>query len=234
MSLKKIYLIILLLFFSSNIHAFSPYTATYDLYADTPMGDYKIGIAKFSLETNDINYIYSSSASTSSIWSALYKFSRQEKSIGTYIYNELVSRSYSIVENVGDNDEKNINIDFFPEKNYATYNNKKKWKIVPGTLVDELSVYLALSQDVKNNPSHAEFTYQVALEDKVKFQTFIVEGNEVITINNEEINTTLVNCPDLDLTLNLSQELEFLPVLINKINKKNTFRMVLQSFEFSS
>ena len=168
------------------------------------------------------------------MWSALYKFSRQEKSIGTNIYDELVSRRYSIIENVGDNAEKNINIDFFPEKNYATYNNKKKWKITPGTLVDELSVYLALSQDIKNNPSHSEFTYQVALEDKVKFQTFIVEGNEVITINNEEFNTTLVNCPDLDLTLNLSQELEFLPVLINKINKKNTFRMVLQSFEFSS
>ena len=234
MSLKKTYLIILLIFFSSNIHAFSPYTATYDLYADTSMGDYKIGIAKFRLETNDNNYIYSSSASTTSMWSALYKFSRQEKSIGTNIYDELVSRRYSIVENMGDNDAKNINIDFFPEKNYATYNNKKKWKIVPGTLVDELSVYLALSQDVKNNPSHSEFTYQVALEDKVKFQTFIVEGNEIIIINNEEINTTLVNCPDLDLTLNLYQELEFLPVLINKINKKNTFRMVLQSFEFSS
>ena len=234
MSLKKTYLIILLIFFSSNIHAFSPYTATYDLYADTSMGNYKIGIAEFSLERNDNNYIYSSSASTKSMWSALYKFSRQEKSIGTNIYDELVSRRYSIIENVGDNAEKNINIDFFPEKNYATYNNKKKWKITPGTLVDELSVYLALSQDIKNNPSHSEFTYQVALEDKVKFQTFIVEGNEVITINNEEFNTTLVNCPDLDLTLNLSQELEFLPVLINKINKKNTFRMVLQSFEFSS
>ena len=234
MSMKKTHLIILIIFFSSNIHAFSPYTATYDLYVDTSMGDYKIGIAEFSLQTNDNNYIYSSSASTTSMWSALYKFSRQEKSIGTNIYDELVSRRYSILEHVGDNDEKNINIDFFPEKNYATYNNKKKWKIIPGTLVDELSVYLALSQDIKNNPSHSEFTYQVALEDKVKFQTFIVEGNEVITINNEEINTTLVNCPDLDLTLNLSQELEFLPVLINKINKKNTFRMVLQSFEFSS
>ena len=72
------------------------------------MGDYKIGIAKFSLKTNDNNYIYSSSASTTSLWSALYKFSRQEKSIGTNIYDELVSRRYSIVENVGDNDEKNI------------------------------------------------------------------------------------------------------------------------------
>ena len=232
--MKKINLIILLIFLSLKIHAFSPYTATYDLYADTSMGNYKIGIAEFSLETSDNKYIYSSSASTKSMWSALYKFSRQEKSIGTNIYDELVSRRYSIIENVGDNAEKNINIDFFPEKNYATYNNKKKWKITPGTLVDELSVYLALSQDIKNNPSHSEFTYQVALEDKVKFQTFIVEGNEVISINNEEFNTTLVNCPDLDLTLNLSQELEFLPVLINKINKKNTFRMVLQSFEFSS
>ena len=56
----------------------------------------------------------------------------------------------------------------------------------------------------------------------------------LLRINNKEINGTLVNCPDLDLTLNLYQELEFLPVLINKINKKNTFRMVLKSFEFSS
>ena len=44
-----------------------------------------------------------------------------------------------------------------------------------------MSVYLALSQDVKNNPSHSELIYQVALEDKVKFQTFIVEPNEIIT-----------------------------------------------------
>jgi hypothetical protein len=234
MSIKKTYLIILFSFYSSTIHAFAPYTAIYDLYADTSMGNYKIGIAEFSLERNDNNYIYSSSASTTSMWSALYKFSRQEISVGTNIYDELVSRRYSIVENVGDNAEKNINIDFFPEKNYATYNNKKKWKIIPGTLVDELSVYLALSQDVKNNPSRSEFTYQVALEDKVKLQTFILEGNEIITINDEEINTTLVNCPDLNLKLNLSKDLEFLPVLINKATKKNTFRMVLKSFEFSN
>ena len=110
MSIKKTYLIILFSFYSSTIHAFAPYTAIYDLYADTSMGNYKIGIAEFSLERNDNNYIYSSSASTTSMWSALYKFSRQEKSIGTYIYDQLVSRKYSIVENVGDNAEKNISI----------------------------------------------------------------------------------------------------------------------------
>ena len=87
--MKKINLIILLIFLSLKIHAFSPYTATYDLYADTSMGNYKIGIAEFSLETSDNKYIYSSSASTKSMWSALYKFSRQEISVGTNIYDEL-------------------------------------------------------------------------------------------------------------------------------------------------
>ena len=62
----------------------------------------------------------------------------QEKSIGTNIYDELVSLRYSILEHVGDNDGKDINIDFFPDQNYATRDNKKKWKIIPGTLVDQL------------------------------------------------------------------------------------------------
>jgi hypothetical protein len=168
------------------------------------------------------------------MWSALYKFSRYEKSIGTNLYDELVSRNYSVTENLGNNPEKNIRIDFFPEKNYATYNNNKEWKISPGTLVDELSVYLALSQDINNNPSSKEFIYQVGSEEKVKFQTFIVKGNEKINIGNKLINTILVSCPELNLTLNLSKRHKFLPVLINKVNKKNTFRIVLNSIDFKN
>ena len=124
--------------------------------------------------------------------------------------------------------------DFFPEKNYASYNNNKKWKIAPGTLVDELSVYLALSQDVQNNPDLKEFTYQVALEDKVKFQTFFITGLESINLNDNLIETIIVSCPDLNLTLKLSKEHNFLPVYISKVNKKNNFIMVLSSFELTS
>ena len=50
-----------------------------ELYADASMGDYKIGIAKFSLEINDNNHIYSSSASTTSMWSALYRLFKIKK-----------------------------------------------------------------------------------------------------------------------------------------------------------
>ena len=232
--IKNKSLVLVLIFVSFKIYALAPYKAIYDLYADTTLGNYNIGIAEFILKVNGDEYIYSNNAKTKSMWSALYKFSRYEESTGTNIYNEFISSTYSIIENLGDNAEKNIQIDFFPEKNYATYNNNKKWKIAPGTLVDELSVYLALSQDVKNNPSLKEFTYQVALEEKVKFQTFFISGLESINLNNNLIETIVVNCPDLNLTLKLSKEHNFLPVYISKVNKKNNFIIVLNSFELTS
>jgi len=233
--MRKIkFLVLVLIFVSFKIYALVPYKANYDLYADTTLGNYNIGIAEFILQINGDEYIYSTNATTKSMWSALYKFSRYEKSTGTNIYNELVSKTYSIIENLGDNAEKKIQIDFFPEKNYATYNNNKKWKIAPGTLVDELSVYLALSQDIQNNPSLKKFTYQVALEDKVKFQTFFITGLESINLNDNLIETIIVSCPDLNLTLKLSKEHNFLPVYISKVNKQNNFIMVLSSFELTS
>ena len=231
---KTKFISIFLIFFNFQIHALTPYKAEYDLYANSTLGNYNIGTAFFTLQTNGNNYIYTSEASTKSIWSALYKFERYEKSSGTNKYNELVSSSYLVNENLGENTEKNIRIDFFPEKNYATYNNNKRWKIIPGTLVDELSVYLALSQDVKNNPTLKEFTYQVALEEEIKFQTFFISGKENIVINEKSIETIVVNCPNLNLTLKLSKDHNFLPVFISKTNKKNNFLIILKSFSPAS
>ena len=124
--IKNKSLVLVLIFVSFKIYALAPYKAIYDLYADTTLGNYNIGIAEFILKVNGDEYIYSNNAKTKSMWSALYKFSRYEESTGTNIYNEFISSTYSIIENLGDNAEKNIQIDFFPEKNYATYNNKKK------------------------------------------------------------------------------------------------------------
>jgi hypothetical protein len=227
------FLTLVFIFFSFKTYALVPYKAIYDLYADTTFGNYNIGIAEFNLKVNGDEYIYSSNATTQSMWSALYKFSRYEKSTGTNIYSELVSSTYSVIENL-DNAKKNITINFFPEKNYATYNNNKKWKITPGSLVDELSIYLALSQDVKNNPNLKEFTYQVALEEKVKFQTFFITGSENINLNENLIETIVISCPDLNLTLKLSKEHNFLPVFIKKANKKNNFLIILNSFKLTS
>ena len=85
--MKKIKIFTLILILSSRVHALSPYSALYDLYADTNMGNFKIGIAEFSLETDDENYIYTSQASTISMCNALYKFSMYEQSICIISYN---------------------------------------------------------------------------------------------------------------------------------------------------
>ena len=61
------------------------------------------------------------------------------------------------------------------DRNYAISSNGKEWKVDPGELVDQLSVYLALSSDIQKNPGQVEFIYQVVDEDGVEYQKFLVE-----------------------------------------------------------
>ena len=45
------------------------------------------------------------------------------------------------------------------------------------------------------------------------------------------METVVINCPELELTLNLSVEHNFQPVLIHKINGKSQFKLVLKEFK---
>ena len=96
---------------------------------------------------------------------------------------------------------------------------------------DRLSVYLALSIDIQKNPGQIEFIYQVAEEDGVEYQKFLVEGYQTVTIKEKEIKTIVIICPELELTLNLSVEHNLQPVLIHKVNGKNEFKLVLKEFK---
>ena len=101
-------------------------------------------------------------------------------------------------------------------------------------LVDQLSVYLALSTDIQKNPDQVEFIYQVVDEDGVEYQKFLVEGYETLNIKDNEMETIVVSCPELRLTLNLSIEHNFQPVLINKFNVNTEFILILKDFETPS
>jgi len=46
--------------------------------------------------------------------------------------------------------------------------------------------------------------------------------------------TIVINCPELELTLNLSVEHNFQPVLIHKINGNSEFKLVLKEFKTST
>ena len=95
------------------------------------------------------------------------------------------------------------------DRNYAISSNGKEWKIDPGNLVDQLSVYLALSIDIQKNPDQVEFIYQVAEEDGVEYQKFLVKRYQTVTIQDNEMETIVINCPELELTLNLSVQAQF-------------------------
>ena len=189
-----------------------------------------IGSAQFELDVDNNKYTYTTEANPATLLKALYDYSRSEQSIGELIDGEIISNHISVVERIKNEVRKNYEITII-NRNYAISSDGKEWKIDPGNLVDHLSVYLALSIDIQKNPDQAEFIYQVADEDGIQYQKFLVEGYQTITIEENEIETILVNCQELELTLNLSIEHNLQPVLIYKVNGNSEFKLLLKEFK---
>jgi hypothetical protein len=227
--MKKTFTLILSLFITLQSYALSSYIGEYKLYAKTKLGSLHIGTAQFVLDVDDNKYIYTTEANTSSLLKALYDYSRSEQSIGEEIDGELISTHFAVVERIKNEVKKNYNFTII-DRNSVIASTGKEWTIDPGNLVDQLSVYLALSMDIQKNPDQVEFIYQVADEDGVEYQKFLVEGYQTVTIQDNEMETIVIHCPELELTLNLSLEHNFQPVLIHKINGNSEFKLVLKEF----
>ena len=227
--MKKIVLLFLSLIFTNSL-ALSPYIGNYQLYADTKMGNLQIGSAVLTLEMNDSEFTFTTEAKTESLWKALYDYSRSEKSTGNETDGQVINNYFSVVEKIKGEVKRDYEITIVTDKNYALSSTGEEFEIKPGLLVDPLSVYLALSNDMLNKPNQSEFTYQVVDQDGVKYLKFKVIGQENISINGSEIDTIRVSCEELELTLNLSVKDNFQPVKIHKINGKTEFTMLLIEF----
>ena len=230
--MKKPFYLILCFFIAFEIQALTSYEATYDLSVTTDLGKLKIGDARFKLVTdNNDEFTFSSTAFTDSIWKTLYDYSRYERSIGLKIDNYLNSHYYDLVEIEKGELAKNNKIRIYPKKNYAIFNNEQRWETISKSILDELSIYLALSEDVQKNPDQDVFTYQVIDEKGIKEVNFKLEDYETITIHNIEIKSMKMISPELGLTLNLSKAHNFLPVIINRVNQENHYRLTLREFK---
>ena len=228
--MKKTFTLILSLFITLQSYALSSYMGNYKLYAKTKLGSLHIGTAQFVLDVDDNKYIYTTEAHTSSLLKAIYDYSRSEQSIGHEIDGELISTHFTVVERIKNEVKKNYEFTII-DRNSVITSKGKKWTINPGNLVDQLSVYLALSIDIQKNPDQTEFIYQVAEEDGVEYQKFLVKGYQTVTIQDNEMETIVINCPELELTLNLSVKHNFQPVVIHKINGKSEFTLILKEFQ---
>ena len=227
--MKKIIFSFLFFIFSNSL-ALSPYIGSYELYADTKMGNLKIGKATLNLNVIEDQFTFTTEAKTESLWKALYDYSRSEKSTGHELDGQVINNYFSVIEKIKDEVKKNYEINIATDKNYAISSTGEEWEIKPGLLVDPLSVYLALSNDMLNKPDQVEFTYQVVDQEEVEYLQFRVEGEEMIEINGREIKTSRVICDELELTLNLSAQDNFQPVKIHKVNGKTEFTMILIEF----
>jgi len=230
--MKKPFYLILCFFIAFEIQALTSYEATYDLSVTSDLGKLKIGDARFKLviDNND-EFTFSSTAFTDSIWKTLYDYSRYERSIGLKIDNYINSHYYDLVEIEKGELAKNNKIRIYPKKNYAIFNNEQRWETISKSILDELSIYLALSEDVQKNPDQDIFTYQVIDEKGINEVNFKLEDYETITIHNIEIKSMKMISPELELTLNLSKAHNFLPVIINRVNQENHYRLTLKEFK---
>ena len=229
--MNKVIFLFLGLLFSVQSFALTPYKGSYDLYAKTVMGDLKIGTAILNLEVNNNKFKFTTEARTESLWKSLYDYSRSETSIGNETDGQIINTYFSVIEKIKNEVKKDYEITIETDKNYAVSSNGDEFEIKPGLLVDTLSVYLALSNDMVKKPNESEFTYQVVDEVGVKYLQFKLDGTEKLLINESEIETIRVFCDELQLTLNLSVEENFQPIKIYKINGKTAFTMTLIDFE---
>ena len=227
--MKTIYFLFLSFVFSNSL-ALSPYNGIYELYADTKMGNLKVGIATLNLNINDDKFIFTTEAKTESLWKALYDYTRYEKSTGNLRDGQVINDYFSVIEKNKDEVQKNYEVTISTDRNYAISSSGKEWEIKPGLLVDSLTVYLALANDMQNYPSNSEFTYQVVDQDGVEYLIFEAIGPEIVIINKDKIPTIRVECNELNLILNLSINNNFQPIKIQKLNGKTQFTMNLLEF----
>ena len=229
--MNKVIVLFLGLLFSFQSFALTSYKGSYDLYAETVMGNLKIGNAILNLKVNNDQFEFTTDAKTASVWKALYDFSRSEKSIGNETDGQIINTYFSVIEKNKEEVKKNYEITIETDKNYAVSSTGEEFEIKPGLLVDPLSVYLALSNDMINKPNQTEFIYQVVDEVGVKYLQFKLDGPEKLLINESDIETIRVVCDELQLTLNLSIKDNFQPIRIHKLNGKTAFTMTLIEFE---
>ena len=166
-------------------------------FAKTKMGNLNIGTASLVLEVNENHFVFNTEATTGPLWKVLYDYSRFEKSIGDEIDGQIINTYFSVIEKIKDEVKKNYEIQIITDKNYALSSTGEQWEVKPGLLVDQLSVYLALANDIRNKPDQVEFTYQVVDEDGIKYFKFLINGFESININENKIETVKVYCEDL-------------------------------------
>jgi hypothetical protein len=234
--MKKIYLFLILSIFSCNIFALNEFVADYKLYVDN---------IKVATETRKLNfygdkYEYISNANATGIAKLFGDISIEAKSIFTLNDAGINSEKYSIKETKDGELTRSYIIDIYPSDKKiisgvtSTNPNLTTFKTEGGNILDPLSLFIALSNDLKNQPNKIIFSYQVAdgkyLKSneykKMTNQTLMINGNEEHVIRVKEFNS------EGNMSAFFSPKHLYLPVIMEQNKNGHNHRYEITGLKF--
>ena len=80
------------------------------------------------------------------------------------------------------------------------------------------------------NSNQNELSYNVIDEKGIQLISFVNDGTEMITIENEKLNSIRFLCPELKIHINVSKEYNYIPLIINRNSSGNKFKLILTKY----
>lgn len=230
--MRRQFFLSLILLFTQSAFALEPHTANYQL----SINGLKIAEEVRTLHKIDDQYFYTANAKTTGVAALVKDYSISASSTFKKNQNGVDSINYQIIEQEDQKFSKNYAIDVYSEnsivRSILTKAQPKviNWKSKKGNIVDPLSLFLALSFDIKNNPDALEFNYQVADGKSIQNHTYQHSKNQTLTINNKSLLVSKAEKLDNDSKLSafFSYQHDFLPVLIlqKKSGKDYEYKLI--------
>lgn len=231
-------IISILLFYINTVFAFEPHTANYQL----SINGIKIAEEVRTLHKLDGQYFYTANAKTSGLAAMIKDYTISASSTFSINKEGVDSINYQILEQENKQITENYVIDIY-SKNSSVMSGLTKsqpkvvtWKAKQGNIVDPLSLFLALSYDLKDRPSQSEFSYQVADGKSIEQQRYKKTRNQTTTIDSQTFNAVKVeriNSESNNIQAYFLSEYQYLPVTIKLTKGSKKYLYEIKDFDIT-
>ena len=228
----------ILFFYINTAFAFEPHTANYQL----SINGIKIAEEVRTLHDLGDQYFYTANAKTSGMAALIKDYTISASSTFSINKEGVDSHNYQILEQEDKQVSENYMIDIASKNNTAmsgltkTQPNVVTWKARKGNIVDPLSLFLALSYDLKNKPEQSKFSYQVADGKSIEQQYYKKTENQVVKINSQAFNAIKVdriNSENNNTQAYFLSGYQYLPVTIKMTKGSKKYLYQIKDFEIS-
>ena len=231
----KVTLLLIISIISVRAQALEPHIAKYQL----SINGLKIAEEVRTLHQLNDQYFYTANAKTTGIAALVKKYSVAASS--TFSINQMGvdGVSYQIMEledlKVKENYSINMNA-----KHLRVVSNLTKtqptvhtWKSDPGTIVDPLSLFLALAHDLKHIPDQTEFHYQVANGKSVEQQYYKKTSLQPINLNQQQLTAIKIEKIGKGdrLEAYFLPEYQYLPISIKQVKNGRDYHYQITNYQ---